>query len=110
MAVTINLSDTFTIDRSAAQTLNSDITLVTGTIYVTGVGDATDYSVTLPATSGVAEGSFIYIKRLGTGEISIAANAPATELIDGVNQTIEINNNQPVRLIWHAPLSSWIIA
>ena len=65
----------------------------------------TAYTVTLPTTD-INDGAVILIKRLGTGTITI----PAT-LVDGDTPTadITINNNQPVRFVYHSSTIGWLI-
>ena len=87
--------------------------LVPNTIYVTGVAETSNLSVTIPATAN--DGAVILLKKLGSGNVSITdTNGDGTgtfPTVDGVVQTedIVISNNQPVRFVFHSSSIGWII-
>ena len=60
-------------------------------IYV--YNGSTDIVVNLP--SAPADGAQITIKNIGTAQVQIAS-----ALVEGVDQTIEIDSNRPVTLVW----------
>ena len=105
MAVTISLSDTFTLDRSAAVLINTNLTLAAGTLHVTAPSDANDYTLTLPSAIG---GDTILIKRLGTGTLTLERDGAR---IDGADPStpVTITTNQPVRLTYHSTTIGWVI-
>lgn len=105
MAVTISLSDTFTLDRSAAVLINTNLTLAAGTLYVTAPSDASDYTLTLPMA---IDGDTILIKRLGTGTLTLERGSTP---IDGSTPStpVTITTNQPVRLTYHSTTIGWVI-
>ncbi len=78
-------------------------TLVPNTIYVAQPGDGVTFTVALPTTD-LSDGSVILIKDIGLGQVDIS-----TALIEGTNQTLEITNNTPVRLVYHSSSIGWII-
>lgn len=82
---------------------NVPATLSTNSIYI--LGGTTDFTVTLPTT--VASGEEIILKRPGATPSQVQV---ASARIEGTDQTIEINNNQPVRLIFHNATFGWLLA
>ena len=85
---------------------STTVQLTANTIYVTGTAEAATLSVSIPATAN--DGDVILIKNLGEGDVNILS--ASNVLIDGIVQSVEITNNQPVRLVYHSASIGWIIA
>lgn len=76
-------------------------TLDAGNIYI--LEGTVDYTVTLPTTVG--DGEEIILKKTGTAPTVTVAST----LIEGITQTIEITNNQPVRLVYVSATYGWLV-
>lgn len=85
---------------------NVPAALSTNSIYILGDdGTNVNYTVTLPTT--VATGEEIILKKVGGAPAQVQVTSAR---IEGTDQTIEINNNQPVRLIFHNATFGWLLA
>ena len=67
------------------------------------INGAAPFTVTLPATV-TADGGEILVKKVGNQTVTIAAAN-----IEGTNQTIEITNNQAIRLVYVNATFGWLI-
>ena len=79
------------ISSSTGGAITSDTTAVQNGIYV--VQGSNSLTLTLPAT--MEPGGTVLLKNLGTGTVTIAS-----ALIEASNQSITVNNNQAVRLVY----------
>jgi hypothetical protein len=60
------------------------------------VNSASDITVTLPLASGLPIGTFVNVKRMGTGNVIVAPNG-GTNNIDGANTSYNFNTDSAVR-------------
>jgi len=79
------------ISSASGGVITSDTTAVQNAIYV--VTGSTSLTLTLP--SSMEQGGTVLLKNLGTGTVTIAS-----ALIEASNQSITVNNNQAVRLVY----------
>jgi len=103
MGLTIDLPSAGLLGISGAQAfeITSNTTLGINKIYV--CKDGSPFTVTLPTTI-TADGGEILIKKVGSQLVTIAAAQ-----IEGSNQSISINNNQAIRLVYINATFGWLI-
>lgn len=81
------------INTTAALTVNS-VNILDGSV---------NYTVTLPSVS-LNAGDEVVLKKVGSAVVTID-----TALIEGVSQSITINNNQPIRCLYVNGTFGWVI-
>ena len=79
------------ISSASGGVITSDTTAVQNGVYV--VTGSTSLTLTLPAS--MEQGGTVLLKNLGTGTVTIAS-----ALIEASAQSITVNNNQAVRLVY----------
>jgi hypothetical protein len=79
------------INSASGGVITGNTTAVQNGIYV--VQGSNSLTLTLPAT--MEQGGTVLLKNLGTGTVTIAS-----ALIEASNQSITVNNNQAVRLVY----------
>ncbi len=79
------------ISSASGGARTGNTTAVQNGIYV--VQGSNSLTLTLPAT--MEQGGTVLLKNLGTGTVTIAS-----ALIEASNQSITVNNNQAVRLVY----------
>lgn len=79
------------ISSASGGVITNNTTAVQNGIYV--VQGSNSLTLTLPAT--MEQGGTVLLKNLGTGTVTIAS-----ALIEASNQSITVNNNQAVRLVY----------
>ena len=79
------------ISSASGGAITGNRTAVQNGIYV--VQGSNSLTLTLPAT--MEQGGTVLLKNLGTGTVTIAS-----ALIEASNQSITVNNNQAVRLVY----------
>lgn len=103
MGLTIDLPSAGLLGISGAQAfeITGDTTLGVNSIYV--CKQAADFTITLPTTIS-ADGAEILVKKVGTQTVTVAST-----LIEGVNQSLTITNNQAVRFVYINSSFGWLI-
>lgn len=102
MGLTITLPEAglLGITGVVIEELTTDTTLVNNRIYILQGADAR--TITLPADPNAGE--VIVLKRIGSGVWTVAS-----DLVEGVTQTIEITNNQSISLYYVNSTFGWLI-
>jgi len=79
------------VSTATGGVITGNTTAVQNGIYV--VKGSNSLTLTLPAT--MEQGGTVLLKNLGTGTVTIAS-----ALVEASNQSITVNNNQAVRLVY----------
>ena len=82
--------------------ITGNTTLQQNSIYV--LKQASAFTITLPTSVTIA-GTVILVKKIGTQTVTVAAAN-----IEGVNQTLTITNNQPIRFVYINATFGWLIS
>ena len=103
MGLTIDLPSAGLLGISGAQAfeITANTTMNINSIYV--CKQASAFTITLPTTIPI-DGGEVLVKNVGTQTVTVAAAD-----IEGTNQSITINNNQPIRFVYINATFGWLI-
>jgi hypothetical protein len=94
VSTAVNLNTINSYIRNGIETFTANGTIATTTILAL-VNSASDITVTLALANSLPTGTFVNVKRLGTGNVIIAPNG--SNNIDGANTSYNFNADSAVR-------------